>query len=139
MTIYHGGGGLGGVGDGGGEVVQVERLHLALVLLHLPLPRRLVRRYPLLDRHGLEPWSSRREGLVSFLGDEEASGEAGRKGLEAREGRGFQGRKSTVGDPTGENASQNGKLSRRKQLPPCFSRHCQDNTKYGLGWAEPGC
>ena len=38
--------GLGCLLDDGGEVAQVERLHLALVLLHIPLPRRLVRRHP---------------------------------------------------------------------------------------------
>lgn len=32
-------------------MAQVERLHLALVLLHRPLPRRLVRRHPLLHPH----------------------------------------------------------------------------------------
>jgi hypothetical protein len=44
---HHGRRGLGSLLDDGGEVAQVERLHLALVLLHIPLPRHLVRRHPL--------------------------------------------------------------------------------------------
>jgi hypothetical protein len=55
---HHGGRGFGRHLDGGREVVQVERLHLALVLLHRPLPRRLVRRHPLLRHRRHLPFSS---------------------------------------------------------------------------------
>jgi hypothetical protein len=47
VASHHGGRGLGGLLDDGGEVAQVEGFHLSLVLLQVPLPRRLVRRHPL--------------------------------------------------------------------------------------------